>query len=258
MRVHFVCVSDEESDEIEERGSDYVVEQGYTGDFAITGEPTDLHIGVEAKGVLAMRLEITGVSAHGSTPWLGDNAVLKAVDVFRSIESMAFSRESSDLFDRPSLNLGRILGGDAVNKVPDSCCIDVDIRFLPGQDPAAIEAEIETLPDTRVVKSFKRAPIHVEHDNRYVQRARRGDRGGGRHRRQALGRPRRDLGRDLVHRRRRAGGRVRSGGRRSSRARGVGLDRLARTVPARAGAVRQAGARSASAARARTADLRIA
>ena len=169
VRVHFVCVSDEESDDVEARGSDYVVEQGYTGDFAITGEPTDLHIGVEAKGVLAMRLEITGVSAHGSTPWLGDNAVLKAIDVFRSIESMAFSRESSDLFDRPSLNLGRILGGDAVNKVPDSCCIDVDIRFLPGQDPAAIQAEIDTLPDTRVVKAFKRDPIHVQRDNPYVQ-----------------------------------------------------------------------------------------
>jgi succinyl-diaminopimelate desuccinylase len=169
VRVHFVCVSDEEDDEVDQRGSDYLVEQGYTGDFAVTGEPTELHIGVEAKGVLAMRLEVDGVSAHGSTPWLGDNAVLKAIDVFRRIESMAFTRESSDLFDRPSLNLGRILGGDAVNKVPDSCAIDVDIRFLPGQDPAAIQAEIEALPDTRVVKVFKRSPIHVERENHYVQ-----------------------------------------------------------------------------------------
>jgi succinyl-diaminopimelate desuccinylase len=168
VRVHFVCVADEESDEVAHRGSDYLVQAGYTGDFAITGEPTDLHIGVEAKGVLAMRIEVAGKSAHGSTPWLGDNAVLKALDVFRSIESMPFTRESSDLFDRPSLNLGRILGGDAVNKVPDSCCIDVDIRYLPGQDPGTIAAEIEALPDTRVLKVFKRAPIHVDRDNRYV------------------------------------------------------------------------------------------
>ena len=58
--------------------------------------------------------------AHGATPWLGDNAVLKAHDVFRSIESLPFARQSSELFDRPSINLGRILGGDALNKVPDS------------------------------------------------------------------------------------------------------------------------------------------
>src|SRR3954447_16871106 len=37
VKVHFVCVSDEESDEAEARGSDYLVERGYTGDFAITG-----------------------------------------------------------------------------------------------------------------------------------------------------------------------------------------------------------------------------
>jgi succinyl-diaminopimelate desuccinylase len=169
VRVHFVCVSDEEDDEVEQRGSDYLVEQGYTGDFAVTGEPTDLHIGIEAKGVLAMRLEVQGVSAHGSTPWLGDNAVLKAIDVFRRIESMAFTRESSDLFDRLSLNLGRILGGDAVNKVPDVCTIDVDVRFLPGQDSQEILDAVNSLPDTHVVKTFRRSPAIVRRENPYVQ-----------------------------------------------------------------------------------------
>ena len=135
VRVHFGCVADEESEELTARGSDHLVESGYLGDFAITGEPTNMHIGIQAKGVLAMRIEVTGTAAHGSTPWLGDNAVLKALDVFRAIESLPFARESSDLFDRPSINLGRILGGDALNKVPDLCAIDVDIRYLPGQDP---------------------------------------------------------------------------------------------------------------------------
>src|SRR4051812_41993755 len=138
VRVHLVIVSDEESDEITQRGSDYLVEQGYTGDFAITGEPTDLHIGVQAKGVLAMRIEVSGKSAHGSTPWLGDNAVLKAIDVFRQIESLPFARESSEFFDRPSISLGRIIGGDAINKVPDLCAMDVDVRYLPGQDAEQI------------------------------------------------------------------------------------------------------------------------
>src|SRR4051794_1278480 len=169
VRVHFVCVSDEESDEATQRGSDYLVEQGYTGDFAITGEPTDLHIGVQAKGVLAMRLEVTGKSAHGSTPWLGDNAVLKAVDVFRQIESLPFARESSEFFDRPSISLGRIIGGDAINKVPDLCAIDVDVRYLPGQDAEQILAAVREIPDVNVAKVFRRAPIMVERSNTYVQ-----------------------------------------------------------------------------------------
>src|ERR687894_563140 len=93
VRVHFVCVCDEESEEVDDRGSDQAVKEGYLGDFAITGEPTDLHIGIQAKGVLAMRIEVTGRAAHGSTPWAGDNAVLKAIDTFRKIESLPFARE---------------------------------------------------------------------------------------------------------------------------------------------------------------------
>jgi succinyl-diaminopimelate desuccinylase len=169
VRVHFVCVSDEESDDPMDRGSDYLVEHGYRGDFAITGEPTDMHIGVQAKGVLAMRIEVTGKSAHGSTPWLGDNAVLKAFDVLRQMESLPWARQSSDLFDRPSINLGRILGGDALNKVPDLCVIDVDVRYLPGQDPDEIRAAVDALPDTRIVKTFHRQPAMVAHDNPYVR-----------------------------------------------------------------------------------------
>jgi succinyl-diaminopimelate desuccinylase len=169
VRVHFVCVSDEESEEIEARGSDYLVKEGYIGDFAVTGEPTDMHIGIQAKGVLAMRIEVTGTAAHGSTPWVGDNAVLKAVDVFRQIEVLPFARESSDLFDRPSINLGRIVGGDAMNKVPDLCVIDVDVRYLPGQDPQDIRAAVDALPGATVVKVFHRQPAIVERDDPYVQ-----------------------------------------------------------------------------------------
>lgn len=169
VNVVFAVVPDEESEEESDRGTDFLIRNGYSGDFAVTGEPTDLHIGVQAKGVLALRVEVSGTAAHGSTPWLGDNAILKALDVFRSIESLPFARESSDLFDRPSINLGRILGGDRLNKVPDSCVIDVDIRYLPGQDPAAIRSQIEDLENVNVVAQFHRMPAIVERNNPFVQ-----------------------------------------------------------------------------------------
>ncbi len=169
VRVHFVCVADEESDETELRASDWVVKHGYIGDFAITGEPTDMHIGVQAKGVLALRLIFEGRAAHGSTPWQGDNAVLKAIHGFRRIEQMAWAQESSELFPRTSVNLGRIVGGDAMNKVPDRCVIDLDIRYLPGQEPGRIQQEIASLSDVDVRKVFHRQPILVEATNPYVQ-----------------------------------------------------------------------------------------
>jgi succinyl-diaminopimelate desuccinylase len=169
VRVRLICVPDEESEELDTRSTDAIVRMGLGGDFAITGEPTDLHIGVEAKGVLAMRIDVYGRSAHSSTPWLGDNAVLKAVDVFRAIESLPFSRQSSELFDRPSINLGRIQGGDALNKVPDACTMAVDVRYLPGQDPHEILDQVRAIPEIEVMRTFIHPPVAVSRTNPYVQ-----------------------------------------------------------------------------------------
>ncbi|MBA3866516.1 MAG: M20/M25/M40 family metallo-hydrolase [Solirubrobacterales bacterium] len=169
VRVRLGVVGDEESEEGEERGCDHLVDSGFIGDFAITGEPTDLHIGVEAKGVLALRLQVGGRAAHGATPWLGDNAVLNAIDVFRSIESLPFARHSSELFDRPSINLGRIWGGDALNKVPDRCVIDVDIRYLPDQDPIAILEEVRAIPGSEAASLLTRPPASVDRGSTFVR-----------------------------------------------------------------------------------------
>src|SRR5215207_2517752 len=169
VRVRLGIVGDEESEEESERGSDQLVDSGFIGDFAITGEPTDLHIGIEAKGVLALRLAVGGTAAHGATPWLGDNAVLNAIDVFRSIESLPFARHSSELFDRPSINLGRIVGGDALNKVPDRCVIDVDIRYLPDQDPEAILAEVREIDGIVAKALLTRPPATVDRGSPYLK-----------------------------------------------------------------------------------------
>ncbi len=169
VRVRLGIVPDEESEEEIDRGGDLLVNGGFVGDFAITGEPTDMHVGVAAKGVLAMRVEISGRSAHGATPWLGENAILRAIEVFRGIESLPFASRSSELFDRPSINLGRILGGDALNKVPDTCFIDVDVRYLPEQDPREILAQVGTLPDAKVISTFSRPPATVDPDSVYVR-----------------------------------------------------------------------------------------
>ncbi len=169
VRVRLAVVPDEESEEVDYRATDLVVESGCTADFAITGEPTQMLVGVAAKGVLMLRVEVSGRAAHGSTPWEGDNAIIKALDVFRIIESLPFSRESSELFDRPSINLGRIVGGDAINKVPDYCLIEVDVRYLPGQDPDRILAEIAAIPDTSVAATFIREPVEIDPDLAYVR-----------------------------------------------------------------------------------------
>jgi succinyl-diaminopimelate desuccinylase len=169
VAVRFVCVPDEESEELDERSTDAVLQRGLDAGFAITGEPTNLHIGVAAKGVLAMRIVVHGRAAHSSRPWLGENAVLKAVDAFRAIQSLPFTRESSELFDAPSINLGRIEGGQALNMVPDECRMAVDIRYLPGQDPEEILTQVRTIEGIEIDRTFIHPPVTVSRKNPHVR-----------------------------------------------------------------------------------------
>ena len=157
--------------------------------------------------------------------------MLKAIDIFRQIESLPFARESSDLFDRPSINLGRIVGGDAMNKVPDLCVIDVDVRYLPGQDHEAIRAAVEELPDVRVVKVFHRQPAIVARDDPYVQALGEAISRVAEPTSERLG-VGRDGASDAISFLEAGvpGGGVRPGRRRPPRARGVGVDPVAQPV----------------------------
>lgn len=168
LTVELVIVPDEERAEAGPNCTQMLVDAGLRGDFVICGEPTDLHVGIEAKGVAMMRAVVTGIAAHGSTPWKGRSAILEAIDLFRGIETLPFATESTDLFAHPSVNLGRIRGGDAVNKVPDECVLDIDIRYLPGQDPNEILRQVRSLGDWTVDLVLERIPAAVDAANPYV------------------------------------------------------------------------------------------
>jgi succinyl-diaminopimelate desuccinylase len=166
--VELVITPDEERADPGTNTTEMLVAEGLRADFVVCGEPTDLHVGVQAKGVLMLRIGVPGRAAHGSTPWLGENAVLRAVDTFRALEELPFAAESTDLFAQPSINLGRIVGGDAVNKVPDHCRMDVDVRYLPGQDPEEILRQVRGLGPIEVEALLERPPAYVPPDHEMV------------------------------------------------------------------------------------------
>jgi succinyl-diaminopimelate desuccinylase len=174
VKVKLLVVPDEEA-EIERgqgKASAYLAAEGHLGEFVICGEPTDLDIGVQAKGVLVTRMEVEGRSAHGSTPWLGENAVLKAIAVYQQLFDLPFAAESSELFDRPSINLGTITGGDVVNRVPDFCVMEVGIRYLPTQDPDEVLRQVRSL-DAESSVTYHLPPATLDPRDPYVQALRR-------------------------------------------------------------------------------------
>jgi succinyl-diaminopimelate desuccinylase len=122
--------------------SEWLVAQGFTGDFVICGEPTSLKIGLQSKGVLHMDLAFKGKPAHGSRPWEGLNAIECAMMFHHKLAELPFQQASSEYFARPSVNLAMINAGTRYNVVPDLCRLSYDIRFLPGQDPEEIIQEM--------------------------------------------------------------------------------------------------------------------
>lgn len=160
--VELVVVPDEEASEPGPNCSQMLVDAGMRADLVICGEPTDMQVGVQAKGVLLLRATVGGVAAHGSTPWLGRSAILDGIDLYRRIPELPFATHSTELFSRPSVNLGRIAGGDAVNKVPDECLLDIDVRFLPGQDADDVLHQIRGLGPWQIDVLLQREPAFVD------------------------------------------------------------------------------------------------
>ncbi len=159
VRVRFVAVPDEESEEIDDRSTDGFVGRGLGGNFAITGEPTDMHIGIEAKGVLVMRIEVHGRAAHSSTPWVGDNAVLKAIDVVSRDRDVALRprvlRDVRSALDQSRAHRGWSCAQQGPRPVHDA----VDVRYLPGQDPGEILAQVRGIPSIDVKRTFIHPPV---------------------------------------------------------------------------------------------------
>jgi succinyl-diaminopimelate desuccinylase len=170
VKVKLLVVPDEESEEdsTKTKASEFLAEEGHLGEFVVCGEPTNLEIGVQSKGVLVLRIDVEGRAAHGSTPWLGENAVLKAIDLYRRILELPFASGRSELYDRPSINIGRIQGGDVVNKVPDQCRMAVDIRYLPNQDPDEVLRQVRSLGG-EVTPIYELPPATLDPGERHVR-----------------------------------------------------------------------------------------
>lgn len=117
----------------------------------VVGEPTSNEPLIGHKGALWLNATSKGVTAHGSTPELGVNAVYAACRAVGKIEEFGFNVSPHDVIGSPSINVGRILGGINVNSVPDHAEFDIDIRTIPNQDHGQLidhlESYLENLVD---------------------------------------------------------------------------------------------------------------
>ncbi len=131
-------------------GSQHLAESALLGQAGamIVGEPTSNYPLVGHKGSLKFHARFQGVSAHGSMPELGVNAVYKASRAVLALESFDFGTSAHPVMGAPTMNVGTFAGGQGVNLVPDEATIGVDIRTVPGMDHAALLGRLRTLLGT--------------------------------------------------------------------------------------------------------------
>ena len=139
-------------------------------EFVISTEPTDGGIYRGRRGRMEIRVDVKGVSCHGSAPERGDNAIYKMADILQDVRALnenddADGTEIKGLVKRlnPKYNpehwedarfLGR--GTCTVSQifytspsrcaVADSCAISIDRRMTAGETWDSCLKEIEDLP----------------------------------------------------------------------------------------------------------------
>ncbi len=148
--------------------SKYLADQGYIGDFVICTEPTQLNPSIQSKGMIKLDILTRGKSAHGSRPWEGENAIERAFENFKAIQKLAILREGSALYESSTVNLALIKGGDIYNRVPESCTMGLDIRYVPHVDPQRILRDIEACIEGEIKVINVEPGVLVEPDHPYI------------------------------------------------------------------------------------------
>lgn len=161
-RVVLTCAMGEET---AEPGTETMLEE-VSGDWGIVLEPTQLVVDTVGKGLAWYEVEVRGDAAHASRPHLGNN-VLDALFGFDA-QIEAFREEIAErehpLVGRSLCTPTMLESGTKENVIPDYAKLTFDRRFLPSEDVADLDKEMETLFDGLREEGFE---VSVERTRTY-------------------------------------------------------------------------------------------
>lgn len=137
----------------------------------VVGEPTSNYPMVGHKGSIKFYADFRGVSAHGSMPQLGVNAIYKAAKAIGQLEAFQFGVKEHPVMGLPTLNVGTFEGGSGVNLVPDLARIGVDIRTVPGTDHEVLLSRLKALlPEAEMDIFADSQSVWTEPQDAWMQR----------------------------------------------------------------------------------------
>lgn len=141
-------------------------------EFVVSTEPTDGGIYRGQRGRMEIRVDVQGVSCHGSAPERGDNAIYKMADILQDIRALNADDASENNEIKGLVKMldekhnkewreARFLGRGTVTTseifftspsrcaVADSCSVSLDRRMTAGETWESCLDEIRNLPNVK-------------------------------------------------------------------------------------------------------------
>ncbi|MDA0360007.1 MAG: M20 family metallopeptidase [Proteobacteria bacterium] len=152
---------------------DLVRQQGALGraGAVLVGEPTSNFPFVGHKGAYWLTAKTSGVTAHGSMPNLGENAVYRAAKAITALENFKFSNPPHEMMGQATLNVGMVHGGLNINSVPDEAAISIDIRSVPTSKHKDVRDQLQKCMghDVELETFIDLESIYSEPDTPWIQ-----------------------------------------------------------------------------------------
>jgi len=129
----------------------YIIEEsGIRPKFVVSTEPTDNGIYRGHRGRMEIRVEVSGVSCHGSAPERGDNAIYKMAEILLDVRDLNDKLLHNDFLGKGTVTTSEIFFTSPSRcAVADSCAISLDRRLTDGETWQGAIEEIEALPSVQ-------------------------------------------------------------------------------------------------------------
>ena len=116
-------------------------------EFVISTEPTDGGIYRGHRGRMEIRVDMHGVSCHGSAPERGDNAIFKMAPILTELEQLSQKLGYDEFLGKGTLTVSEIFFTSPSRcAVADSCAVSIDRRLTWGETWEGALEEIRALP----------------------------------------------------------------------------------------------------------------
>jgi LysW-gamma-L-lysine carboxypeptidase len=135
-----IIVASVVEEEATSRGVKHLIKDGISADYAIFGEPSGVgNITIGYKGNLHIKVTCKTETGHSSTPWLYENALEKAFEIWQQIKDSLPSVETQKSpFYAVTACITKVSGGSANSVIPFESEIHIDLRVPPPLTAAQV------------------------------------------------------------------------------------------------------------------------